>query len=84
MLRDQWPRPVACGATLARRGPVPSSRHAEAALPTRRVFELILITVVLWDLGKGTLRLWERKTWAATAPGSISHEVADLTSIFIG
>ena len=53
-------------------------------MPTRRIFELILITVVLWDLGKGTIRLWERKTWNATQPGSLTHELADVTSIFVG
>lgn len=53
-------------------------------MPTRRIFELMLITVVLWDLGKGSIRLWERKTWAATAPGSPLHAAADLSSIFVG
>jgi hypothetical protein len=52
-------------------------------MPTRRVFELILITVVLWDLGKGTVRLWTRKTWAATTPGSVAHETADIVSVFV-
>jgi hypothetical protein len=53
-------------------------------VPTRRIFTLILVTVVLWDLSKGTIRLWERKTWAATRPGSLAHDTADLTSIFVG
>lgn len=52
-------------------------------MPTRRVFELILITVVLWDLGKGTVRLWTRKTWAATEPGSLAHGTADIVSVFL-
>ena len=53
-------------------------------MPTRRIFELTLITVVLWDLAKGSIRLWERKTWAATSPGSLTHSAADLSSIFVG
>jgi hypothetical protein len=53
-------------------------------MPTRRIFELMLVTVVLWDLAKGSIRLWERKTWAATQPGSLAHDTADLTSIFVG
>jgi len=53
-------------------------------MPTRRIFELILVTVVLWDLGKGSIRLWERKTWAAANPGSLTYETANLTSIFVG
>lgn len=52
-------------------------------MPTRRIMELILITVVLWDLGKGTVRLWTRKTWAATQPGSIAHSAAEITSVFL-
>lgn len=53
-------------------------------MPTRRIFELILVTVVLWDLGKGSIRLWERRTWARNPPGSVMHTVADTTSIFVG
>jgi hypothetical protein len=53
-------------------------------MPTRRIFNLILVTVVLWDLGKGTIRLWERRTWANTKPGSLTHDIADMSSIFVG
>lgn len=52
-------------------------------MPTRRIFELILITVVLWDMGKGTIRLWTRKTWDSTDPGSPAHATAELVSIFV-
>lgn len=52
-------------------------------MPTRRIFELTLITIVLWDLGKGSVRLWTRKTWADTQPGSLAHSTADLVSIFV-
>ena len=54
------------------------------AVFTRRDFTMVLVIIVLWDLGKGTIRLWERKTWASTRPGSLSHDAADLTSIFVG
>jgi len=50
----------------------------------RRGFILVLVTIVLFDLAKGTVRLWERKTWADTRPGSLAHDAADLTSIFVG
>lgn len=53
-------------------------------MPTRRIFELILITVVLWDMGKGSIRLWERRVWSNTPPHAISHRVADVSSIFVG
>jgi hypothetical protein len=52
-------------------------------MPTRRIFELTIITVALWDLGKVTLKLWTRKTWASTQPGSITHSTAELVSIFV-
>lgn len=52
-------------------------------MPTRRIFELVLITVVLWDVGKGTLRVWTHKTWGATQPGSLTHETADVVSAFL-
>lgn len=52
-------------------------------MPTRRIFELMLITMVLWDCGKGTVRLWTRKTWATTQPGSPAHSTAEIVSIFV-
>lgn len=52
-------------------------------MPTRRIFELVLVTIVLLDLGKGTIRLWTRKTWSATNPGSLAHETADVVSVFV-
>jgi hypothetical protein len=50
----------------------------------RRIFEGVIVIVVLWDLAKGSIRLWERKTWATAPPGSPLHATADLTSIFVG
>jgi len=52
-------------------------------MPTRRIFELIIIEMTLWELAKGSLRLWTRKTWAATQPGSLAHDTADIVSVFL-
>lgn len=52
-------------------------------MPTRRIFELTLITIALWDLGKVTVKLWTRKTWASTQPGSPAHSAAELASIIV-
>jgi len=52
-------------------------------MPTRRVFELILITVVLWDVGKGTIRVWVRKTWGSAPAGTLRHDLADVGSAFL-
>jgi len=38
---------------------------------------------VLWDLGKGTVKLWTRKTWASTTPGSPAHGAAEVASAFL-
>jgi hypothetical protein len=52
-------------------------------VPTRRIFELILITVVLWDAGKVTARIWTRNTWSNTRPGSVTHEAADIVAAIV-
>jgi hypothetical protein len=52
-------------------------------VPTRRIFELILITVVLWDAGKVTARIWTRNTWSNTQPGSLTHEAADIVGAIV-
>lgn len=50
---------------------------------TRRIFEAVLLEIMLWELAKGTVRLWTRKTWAATQPGSLAHDTADIASVFL-
>jgi len=52
-------------------------------MPTRRIFELILVTIVLWDVGKGTARIWVRKTWGAAPAGTLRHDTADVASAFL-
>jgi hypothetical protein len=51
---------------------------------TRRIFEGVIVIVTLWDLAKGAIRLWERKTWSSTPPDALTHKAADLSSIFVG
>jgi hypothetical protein len=53
-------------------------------VPNRRIFELMLLTIVLWDLGKGTLRLWERRALAVHSPSDPRHVAAELGVIFTG
>jgi hypothetical protein len=52
-------------------------------VPTRRIFELVLLEMGLWELAKGALRLWTRKTWSVTQPGSLAHDTADIVSVFL-
>ena len=64
-------------------GPLTFSLERRARMPTRRIFELIIVTVALWDVAKGTIRIWTRKTWGATQPGSLAHDTADIVSVFL-
>lgn len=50
----------------------------------RRAFEVTIITVVLMQPVFGLVRLWARKTFLSTDPGSISHRLADVTTIATG
>lgn len=52
-------------------------------MPTRRIAELVLVMLVAWEGAKVLPRLWVRKTWAATQPGSPAHETADVVSVFV-
>ena len=65
---------------------IPGNRTMTAGgtLVNRRIFEGVLVIIVLWDLAKGSIRLWERKTWASVPPDALTHRAADLSSIFVG
>lgn len=47
----------------------------------RRTFEMTIVIVALLHPVFGAVRLWAHKTWGATTPGSISHNVADVVGI---
>jgi hypothetical protein len=68
---------------MSGQGGITAPSLQESTVPTRRIMEVTIITIVLWDLGKGAIRLWTRKTWNATTQGSVAHTAAELTSIFV-
>jgi hypothetical protein len=47
-------------------------------MPTRRIFELIVITNVLFWPARSTVRLWGKKQLAVQQPGSIMHGVGEV------
>lgn len=47
-------------------------------MPTRRIFELIVITNVLFWPARSTIRLWGRMQLSAGAPGSVRHGVGEV------
>jgi hypothetical protein len=53
-------------------------------VPTRRIFELMIITGVLLHPVMGLARLWCMKTLATAPPGSFLYTVADAALIPVG
>lgn len=49
----------------------------------RRIFEGVLIIVVLWDLSKPAIRLWRHVIWQNHQPGSLPSDAADLTAVIV-
>jgi hypothetical protein len=56
----------------------PVRKAREAPVPTRRIFELIVITNVLFWPARSTVRLWGKKQLATQNPGSILHGVGEV------
>jgi hypothetical protein len=55
-----------------------SPTRLEGAVPTRRIFELIVITNVLFWPARSTVRLWGKKQLASSQPGSIGYTVGEV------
>lgn len=47
-------------------------------MPTRRIFELIVVTNVLFWPARSTVKLWGRKQLATRLPGSVLHGVGEV------
>jgi hypothetical protein len=52
-------------------------------MPTRRVFELIVVTSLLMRPAFGTLRLWSSKTLRTKQPGTILHGIAEIGVVIL-
>jgi hypothetical protein len=50
----------------------------EGVVPTRRIFELIVITNVLFWPARSTIRLWGKKQLAVRDPGTVLHGVGEV------
>ena len=49
----------------------------------RRIFEGVLVIVVLWDLAKPAIRLWRHVAWQNSQPGSLKSDAADLSAVLV-
>jgi hypothetical protein len=47
-------------------------------VPTRRIFELIVITNVLFWPARSTVRLWGKKQLATATPGTVMHGIGEV------
>jgi hypothetical protein len=47
-------------------------------MPTRRIFELIIVTQILFWPAKATVRLWGRKQLTTRQPGDTLHGVGEV------
>jgi hypothetical protein len=46
-------------------------------VPTRRIFELVVITGVLLWPAKATVKIWCKKQLATQNPGSVMHAIGE-------
>jgi hypothetical protein len=64
------------------RGHLPRDRGTltdlEAALPTRRIFELVVITGVLLFPARATVRLWAKRQLGSQPAGSVLHGIGEV------
>jgi hypothetical protein len=56
-------------------------RPGGPTVPTRRIFEMTVVTIMLTRPVFGSVRLWSVKTMANTQPGTVLHTVAEVLSI---
>jgi hypothetical protein len=52
-------------------------------VPTRRIFELIVITNVLFWPARSTVRLWGRKQLAQAQPGTLWHGAGEVITTIL-
>lgn len=52
-------------------------------MPTRRMFELMVVTVILAAPALGTVKLWAKKTLATHDPGTLSHGVGEVLVVLL-
>jgi hypothetical protein len=50
-------------------------------VPTRRIFELIIVAGVLLHPAMGLVHLWAKKTLDTHEPGTILHGVAEIATV---
>ena len=52
-------------------------------MPTRRIFELIVVTSILIRPAFGLVHLWAHKALQSQPQGTITHGVAEIVTVII-
>ncbi len=52
-------------------------------MPTRRIFELIIITGLAMRPAFGLARLWAAKAFMTSQPGTVTHGAAEILSVIL-
>lgn len=52
-------------------------------MPTRRIFELIIVGAILARPAFGLIHLWAVKTLGTQEPGTIAHGAAQVVAVLI-
>lgn len=52
-------------------------------MPTRRIFELMVVTAVLVRPAFGLIHLWAAKTLGTQQEGTIMHGIAEVVTVVI-
>lgn len=52
-------------------------------MPTRRIFELVLVTSLAMRPVFGMVRLWAAKTMAEQQRGGVAHGVAEIATVIV-
>jgi hypothetical protein len=52
-------------------------------MPTRRVFELVVVTSVLLTPALGTVKMWAKKTLATSNEGTVSHGLGQILVVLL-
>jgi hypothetical protein len=65
-----------------RPSPVPG-KDGRRFVPTRRIFELVLVEIALARPVFGTARLWAHKRLGTSQPGTVLHGVAEILVVLL-
>jgi hypothetical protein len=52
-------------------------------VPSRRILELTIVTIVAMRPVFGLVRLWGRKTLDSAAPGSVTYGLAEVIAVVV-